>query len=239
MSIDRLYLAISWTIYIFIGASLKEKRLKRNSAYIEYSKNVPLLPLKVLIFLISLILIGPLQAKELSQKFEYKNFVEAKKSKNRLQFIVESTKAGLFSSDVDGYVKSYSYSADLDEKNQILRNMKIIIKTISMDSDNESRDNKLHNLCLSHQSYPSIEVSLNGPFFLKSSRSQKLKGIVKIRGKEKDFEIELSSQSEKNRIIVSGKSTWSLKKMEIPDPSILVAKLSDDIRINILIDSEL
>jgi protein-S-isoprenylcysteine O-methyltransferase Ste14 len=44
MTSDRLFLAISWTLYIFVGASLKEKRLRRNKIYLDYAKSVPSFP---------------------------------------------------------------------------------------------------------------------------------------------------------------------------------------------------
>tara|TARA_R110002072_G_scaffold534_6_gene3944 strand:+ start:122172 stop:122891 length:720 start_codon:yes stop_codon:yes gene_type:complete len=44
VSIDRLFLAFAWTAYIFIGASLKERRLLRNKKYKEYSESTPAFP---------------------------------------------------------------------------------------------------------------------------------------------------------------------------------------------------
>ena len=45
MSLDRLFLAISWSVYIFIGAYLKEKRLMKNKGYRDYAATVPAFPL--------------------------------------------------------------------------------------------------------------------------------------------------------------------------------------------------
>lgn len=45
LTIDRLFLALSWTIYIFIGVYFKERRLIRNKHYFQYSLQVPLFPL--------------------------------------------------------------------------------------------------------------------------------------------------------------------------------------------------
>ena len=66
--------------------------------------------------------------------------------------------------------------------------------------------------------------------FLKTSKPQKYKGTVKIRGKVKPFEIELLSENKNSEyIMIKGNANWSLKGMEIPDPSIFIAKLSDEI----------
>lgn len=194
---------------------------------------------KVTIFLLVLFSIS-LSAKEINKEISYKSYDQAKSSKNRLQFIVESTKAGLFSSDVDGYVKVFSYSADLDDKNMILRNMKIVFNPKTMDTDDESRDKKLHNLCMSYKKYPQVEINVQGPMFLKTSKPQKYKGTVKIRGKVKPFEIELLSENKNSEyIMIKGNANWSLKGMEIPDPSIFIAKLSDEIRIQISIKEKI
>lgn len=45
MTLDRVFLAIAFTIYIFIGVYFKEKRLIKNRSYKQYSKRVPLFPL--------------------------------------------------------------------------------------------------------------------------------------------------------------------------------------------------
>lgn len=44
VSIDRLYLSLFWTAYILLGASLKERRLRRNKKYQSYSQEVPAFP---------------------------------------------------------------------------------------------------------------------------------------------------------------------------------------------------
>jgi methanethiol S-methyltransferase len=43
-TIDRLYLSLSWTLYIIVGMAIKERRLSRNKGYRNYSKQVPLIP---------------------------------------------------------------------------------------------------------------------------------------------------------------------------------------------------
>ena len=160
----------------------------------------------------------------------------AEESSEYLHFIVESTKVGIFSSDVDGYVKDYSYSAKYDDKNEIIREMKIIFQVKSMDTDNESRDEKLHNLCMSHKKFPQVVLSVPGPLFLKGAKPYKYEGVALIRGKKKPFTIELVVEKQQNgKTIISGESAWSLKDMEISDPSIAVATLSDEIRIKIKI----
>ena len=182
---------------------------------------------------ICLSLIGPFQsvkAEEISHAVKYSDFEQAKKSGD-LTWVVESTKVGLFSSDVYGYVLNYNYSADFDKENMILRNMKLTFPIEAMNSDSESRDGKLHTLCMGMPKYKEINVNIAGPIFLKDHKKRSYQGTVNIRGKTKEFTINFQPELSEKHFVLKGDSQWSLKKMEIPDPSIAVAKLSDEIRL--------
>jgi len=174
-----------------------------------------------------------LSAEEFTGEKNYKSWELAKKASSRIQFIVESTKAGIFSSDIDGYVKRFNFSGDFDKKNLILRNMKVSFNAKEMDSDNDSRDEKLHNLCMNKKLFPIVEIIVIGPLFLKSLKPSKLPGTALIRGKKKAFTIEIKGEYKDGQLSIGGKTVWGLKEMEIPDPSIFIAKLSNEIRINI------
>ena len=195
--------------------------------------------MKTLLFISNLFFSLYLQATELSGVIKTESFEEAKKHQQQLKFIVESTKVGLFSSDVDVYVKEFQYKADFDKENLIIRDIEVVFKTSSMDTESEGRDEKLHNLCLSQDQFPTITIQIAGPLFLKDARPQTVSGIAMIRGKEKNFTIELFKKIDNDHFYLTGKTIWSLKEMEIPDPSIAVAKLSDDIRIEIKFDSQI
>lgn len=45
MSYDHLFLSVTWSIYIFVGMMLKERRLMRNKGYQRYMQVTPALPL--------------------------------------------------------------------------------------------------------------------------------------------------------------------------------------------------
>lgn len=171
-------------------------------------------------------------AKQISREVNFSSFEEAAKAAH-LTWIVESTKVGLFSSDVSGYVLNYRYQADYDEDNKILRNMVLSFPISAMNSDSESRDEKLHKLCMGAPDFKEIVVTIAGPIFLKDYKRRNYSGIVNIRGKNKDFVISFKPTFEQQHFTLRGESEWSLKKMEIPDPSIAVAKLSDEIRLKI------
>ncbi len=44
MSYGHLFLSLSWSFYIIYGAGLKEKRLMRNRAYLDYASKIPSFP---------------------------------------------------------------------------------------------------------------------------------------------------------------------------------------------------
>lgn len=195
--------------------------------------------MKQQLFFLLLFLCLNIRATEIKGHIQSKNYDQAQTKKSKLVFTVESTKVGIFSSDVDGHVLDFKYVGDLDEKNLILRNMKLSFPAVTMNTDHEDRDQKLHQLCMGAQKYPEVSVSINGPVFLKSSREVPVEGTVMIRGKEKPFKALIKTEVQGNSFLLSIKTTWSLKEMEIPDPSIAVAKLSDDIRINAHIEHSL
>lgn len=173
---------------------------------------------------------NPIKAIEITGEYSFSDFEKAKKAAH-LTWIVESTKVGLFSSDVYGYVLSYKYSGEHNEKDQTLKNLVLSFPIEAMNSDSESRDEKLHTLCMGRPTYDEIKVVIPGPIDLQEEGELFYKGKVMIRGKEKPFGLKASAIIENGKLTFKGKSTWSLKKMEIPDPSIAVAKLSDEIRI--------
>lgn len=175
------------------------------------------------------------QAKLLKGEVSFTNYGDAEK-RAHLTWIVESTKVGLFSSDVYGYVLNYRYSADYNPENGILRNMEISFPIKAMNSDNESRDEKLHTKCMGFPEYENITVKVSGPLFLTDKKERSYQGIALIRGKEQPFTINMTANENTQIINVKGSTIWSLKKMKIPDPSIAVAKLSDDIRLNISLE---
>ncbi len=166
--------------------------------------------------------------------FSFSNYDQASNSDTQLKFTVVSTKVGLFSSEVDGYVKSFTYKAEFDDQNLIVRDMEISFDPKMMDTDGESRDEKLHALCMEADKYPTLEIAIKGPAFLKDVKENEYPAVVKIRGKEKSASVKMKASYDEDtkQIVVVGSSIWSLKEMEIPDPSIAVATLSDEIVIH-------
>jgi polyisoprenoid-binding protein YceI len=185
------------------------------------------------IFVLTNSLISFTHAQPLKGGFSFSNYDQAENSDTQLKFTVVSTKVGLFSSDVDGYVKSFQYTANFDDKNLILRDMEIKFDPKMMDTDGEARDEKLHTLCLEADKYPEVKVLIKGPTFIKDKKDVTYSSTVLIRGKEFEVPVKMKTiyDEQSAQIIVMGTSQWSLKGLQIPDPSIAVATLSDEIDI--------
>jgi hypothetical protein len=178
-------------------------------------------------------------AKLISGEVKRSSFEDAKGSPSYLKFILKTTKVFLLKSDVDGYVKKFKYTFDYNEENNIIRNMKIVLQTVSMDTDNDDRNTKLHNLCMSYKEYPLVSVKIRGPVFLNESRERGYPGKVVIRGENKNVSVKLKHSIKNGSLMITGMSLWSLKEMDIPDPSILLAKLADEVQIDIKISTKL
>lgn len=101
-----------------------------------------------------------------------------------------------------------------------------------MDTDITSRDEKMKNLCLGMSEIQRIEVQINKPFSLKDNIELNIPGEVLIRGKWNLITMAIVVKKEGKELMLRIASEWSSQKLSIPDPSILVAKLSDEIKIN-------
>lgn len=174
----------------------------------------------------------------------FENFIEAQKAyeggaiplSEGLSFIVVSTKIGLFSSQVLGLVKTYETKANF--KKDKLEDMSIVFPIKSMDTDNESRDKKLHELCLGSPDFNVIEVKVKGPLTISATESgeeQEIDATILIRGKEKNIKLKMklykTTLNNESWLRSEGGVVLSVKELEIPDPSIAIAKLSDQIEV--------
>ena len=161
------------------------------------------------------------------QRFDFKNFEAAKDSSHNIRFEVFSTKVGIFTSRVPGYVLQANAEAVRDGVK--LTDMKIVMQASSLNTDSEARDEKLHQLCLETESYPQIEVNLPGPVQIGSEGS--FAGTIVIRGKTKPIQVKMKLSEHEGVVYASGESELGVKELEIPDPSIAIATLENKINI--------
>lgn len=180
--------------------------------------------MKIVLFL-AVLFTTLLEAKE--AHFDFDNFDKASKSSNYIRFDMESTKAGIVTTSFNGFVKKYKINYDIKEKT--LSNISVSFKGNHLDTDNESRNKKMYNKCLDTTNYPEIIVKLSES--VKLEENKKYKGIIIIRGKSKPIEIDLQTKLVGNQFKVSGSSVVKISELEIPDPSIWIASVRDEIEL--------
>ncbi len=180
--------------------------------------------LSILLFAFSLSLA---HAQNIEGSFKRADFDAAKNSAEYIRFEVFSTKVGIFTSRVPGYALEVKAFADLNQER--VSAMNLVIEAKSLDTDGDARDEKLHNLCLEVAKYPLIKVSVPGAALIGSEVI--LPGVIHIRGNEKPIKVRLKTERVEGELIAEGEALLSVSALEIPDPSIAVAKLEDKINI--------
>lgn len=171
------------------------------------------------------------EAKSVSEKYERTNYDEAKKATPYLKFTGTSTKFGLVSTEFDGYAKNFDIQYVYDEKQQSLQSITLSIQTISLDTDNSSRNEKLHTKCLAENETKKVVAKSTAP--IKLALGENLETVVKMTANNKEIQIPLKYHVEKTAEGFQVKLTgdFSFKDAGINDPSIAIAKLEEKIKI--------
>jgi len=185
--------------------------------------------MKTILTCISLLTLAfSLQAREISHTFTSKDYKTALKSNHCVRFDMNSTKAGMITTPFTGVVKDFSVSFQLNGDN--LRRGKISFKVADMDTDSKARDRKMHNYCLDMASHPEITVDF-GYMVLMLGKSINVGGMMTIRGEKKGIDAEVKAERVGEAIRFTGHAWVKLSKLGIPDPSIAVASVNDNVKI--------
>jgi hypothetical protein len=189
--------------------------------------------MKALILL--LLLSTSLFAKEYSQQFSYKEFYSAKTSNSYLRFDMKSTKLGMLTTDFFGVAKKFNIS--FDKTGDMIDRASVNFKILDLDTDVNDRNKKMYNLCFDYKKYPELTITLNKP--IKINSEVIIPAIILIRGKKKTINLKVKVTQKENKLIVSGISKVSLKALEVPDPSIWIAKVDDSFNLNFSVELDL
>ncbi len=171
------------------------------------------------------------QAKDL----KFKNFDEAKKSKEYLFFESESTKLGLITTSFEGYPKEFQVQIIKDSN--FINNVVITVNSNSLDTDSDSRNEKMYTLCLESKKFNKITFTSNQRIPLKEHVG-KFQGNLTIRDKTLMKTIKYKIYKKEKSFYIKGSSSFSLKEYGIPDPSISVASVRDtfDVKFDLKIE---
>jgi polyisoprenoid-binding protein YceI len=189
-----------------------------------------LLLLSVLLFLVSFS-----EAKNLTEKFSYQSYEEARNGDNLIEFHMESTKAGLFTSSFIGVIKKFTMLAQV-EQNQ-LTTATFDFAVLDMDTDHQSRNRKMYDKCFNHEQYPRINVAFTTPAII--GEETLIDAIMTVRGAPQRIKILLDTRKTGKTLLVSGSSEVKLSALQIPDPSIIVASVRDLVEIQFKVGLEL
>lgn len=155
-------------------------------------------------------------------KISSANYEEAQKAKNYFKFIGHSRKLGIIGTSFEGYARKAELS--FDRKSTQLENVKLSLETAEIDTDNNSRNEKMWDTCLNRKEFPVVIVRLIQPIQL-ALPSQEIPGELIVRG----VTLPLVIKMEKNDAgEFTGQSSFKLSEAKIPDPSILVASVKDE-----------
>ena len=161
-----------------------------------------------------------------------KDYDKALTNSSRIVFNMESTKAGIITTSFEGVVKDFS--VDYILKNNNFKNIKLSMKAVSFDTDNDGRNEKMQELCLESGKFPNISISLSEDY--KVGTNTELKGQITIKSISYPILVKLESETVDGRPVVKGSSSLSLKALAIPDPSIWIASVRDRVDIEFKLD---
>lgn len=164
----------------------------------------------------------------IEKSYKHSDFETASKSQNFVKFSIESTKAGMWTSVVDGYVKNFDFA--YEKKTNKWVSGQISFKITQLDTDSDGRDEKMHEFCLDSKKADFLVVKVNTP--MQVTKNMKVPATILIRGKEKDIGMMVSITSIDGGHIIEGSSEVSFSALQIPDPSIFIAKVADKIKIS-------
>ena len=163
------------------------------------------------------------------QHFEWADYEQAEKSETYLRFSGRSVKVGLLGSTFYGYVKSFDIHSDVHSDS--FSHTQVEFKVVDLDTDNSARNEKMWQKCLAQSEHPVIKISISDPI-LKNKKDQIVHGTIQLRGAEHPIELKMGTEENETSYQVHGQTQISIQETKIPDPSILVAKLDDTIKID-------
>jgi hypothetical protein len=159
----------------------------------------------------------------------HENFDAAQLGANigAISFRSESTKLGVITTSFEGRVLEFVVKGKL-KKDQI-EDVLVEIPVLKVTTDITARDEKMWNDIFEEKIFPTIKVRFP---MIPHGYHGILKAQIEMKGKHYDFPLEIKSQFESSILKILGKGRLSLKALELPDPSILIASVKDEFELN-------
>ena len=133
----------------------------------------------------------------------------------------------MITTSFDGLVKKFQVAGHKGEV--FLKNIRVTFLGSSIDTDNDSRNEKMYEQSLDTKNHNEIVITIKAAVKImdKKGNYQRVPATIKLRGKSKDFTLRAKVIKKDGVIWVEGDATMSLKEMGIPDPSIAIASVRD------------
>ncbi|MES2768820.1 MAG: YceI family protein [Bdellovibrionota bacterium] len=181
---------------------------------------------KLLLIAVMIFWFSPIVSKSESYNFSSSNYEDAKKADSYIKFDMASTKVGIFTSHFTGYVKKFSISGN--KKNNFISDAIVEFDVKELDTDIDSRNEKMWDQCLDASHNPKIQIKLSQKIEIGGPRKD-IAGVINVRGEDHPLTLSVEVNSD---MIADIKGQVSIKDLKIPDPSIAIASVRDTIDIS-------
>jgi methyltransferase len=161
------------------------------------------------------------------------SYKEALESRNYIKFEGESTKFGFVTTGFDGYAKDIKI--DYEFSGETVKRFNLSIPVKGMDTDLDSRNEKMFNEIFNMGKFPEIIVKCSENLLLKEGE-QTIDMFFTVREKVTKKEVKIITEKRGNKYFVSGETSLSIKELGLPDPSIVIAKVRDDIKLKFAVE---
>ncbi len=170
-----------------------------------------------------------------AKDYTFSDYDLASESDEFIKFESESTKLGLITTSFDGYAKSFK--TNIEKNNDSVNKVEVILNSKSIDTDSGSRNEKMHELCLSADKFPFVIFSTQEKIALKEDSGEFI-GKLKVKDTEKPVKVVYEIYKKEDKFFIKGSTSFSLKEFKVADPSIAIASVRDnfDIRFNLEIN---
>lgn len=158
-------------------------------------------------------------------KFKLKSYDDAENSQDFLRFVGSSTKFKILTTKFEGYAKEFTVS--YEKRDLTVSNVLITIATSQLDTNSDSRNEKMFNKCLLVDKYPLITGKLKQPIVLGAIQEGESEILLRIKDRElvRKIKYRIVEKNEKFQIYFS--TDFSFIEAGIADPSIAIAKVAE------------
>lgn len=162
------------------------------------------------------------------KKISTNNFKEAASYKEYVKFTGESTKFGLVTTSFEGFVKNLNLR--YDQEKSTLKKLVVEFNVKDLDTDNDSRNEKMWDLCFEQQKYPKISAFLEN-LTLKEGETQ-VSIELKIKDVTQKTPFKITIRKVENTYVIKGSGIVRYTDYKIANPSILVAKVKEEFQLD-------